>query len=304
MALDSETRGIIESLITNNKVVLFMKGTPQQPQCGFSATTISTLNMLLPDYMTVNVLDNPRIRDGIKELSNWPTIPQLYVDGELIGGSDIVQDMLKNGELGNILGVEAPSSKTPEIQVSGPAIEVMKSAIQSQQGSTLHLQVSAGWNHTLNLERNKTGAVQADIGGIEIHLDPWSASRADGLRVELNETLTGKSFSFDNPNAPPPIKQISVQELKEKLDNNKDVVLIDVRSPEERAIASIDRALPWNDETMALVESLPKDTELIFHCQTGPRSQALAEMLRGRGYTNLSNVTDGMKAWLEEIEPS
>jgi monothiol glutaredoxin len=166
MALDSETHDTIESLIKNSNVVLFMKGTPQQPQCGFSASTISTLNMLVPDYMTINVLDHPQIRDGIKEYSNWPTIPQLYIGGELIGGNDIVQDMLKSGELADVLGIEAPRTTTPEIRVGETAIDVMKSALQSQAGSHLHLQISAGWDHSLNLDRAKTSAVQVDVGGI------------------------------------------------------------------------------------------------------------------------------------------
>jgi Grx4 family monothiol glutaredoxin len=106
MALDNETRGIIDRLLSTNKVVLFMKGTPQQPQCGFSAKTVSALDMLIPDFMSVNVLDYPPIREGIKEYANWPTIPQLYIDGELIGGSDIVTDMLQSGELADALGVE------------------------------------------------------------------------------------------------------------------------------------------------------------------------------------------------------
>jgi Grx4 family monothiol glutaredoxin len=98
MSLDSETRGIIDDLLSANKVVLFMKGTPQQPQCGFSAKTTAALDLLIPDFMSVNVLEHPTIREGIKEYSNWPTIPQLYIDGELIGGSDIILDMLNNGD--------------------------------------------------------------------------------------------------------------------------------------------------------------------------------------------------------------
>ena len=302
MALDSETRGIIESLIASHKVVLFMKGTPQQPQCGFSATTISTLNMLVPDYKTVNVLEHPAIRDGIKAFSNWPTIPQLYVNGELIGGNDIVQDMLKSGELGDVLGVEAPTVEPPEIHIGTPALETMQQALQSNHGATLHLQISAGWNHVFSLEQSKAGAVQVDVDGLQMNMDPWSATRANGLKIELNETLTGTSFSFDNPNAPPPVKQMTVQELKHKLDSGEDVLLIDVRGPDERATATIEGAVPWSEEINARVDALPKNAEIIFHCATGPRSQSLAEMFRSRGYTNLYNVTGGMNAWLEELE--
>jgi monothiol glutaredoxin len=302
MALDSETRGMIESIVNSHKVVLFMKGTPAQPQCGFSASTISTLNMLVPDYRTINVLEHPDIRDGIKDYGNWPTIPQLYVGGELIGGNDIVQDMLKSGELGDVLGVETPAATTPEIHIGTTAAETMKNAVASNEGATLHLKISAGWNHAFSLEQSPPGAIQVDVDGLQISLDPWSATRANGLKVELNDTLTGTSFSFDNPNAPPPVNQMTVQDLKKKLDDDQDVLLIDVRGPEERAVSSIDRAVPWNEETMALVETLPMDTEVIFHCNSGGRSQSLAEILRGRGFTNLYNVTGGMQAWSAEYE--
>jgi monothiol glutaredoxin len=301
MALDSETRGMIESIVNSHKVVLFMKGTPQQPQCGFSASTISTLNMLVPDYRTINVLEHPEIREGIKDYSNWPTIPQLYVSGELIGGNDIIQDMLNSGELGDVLGVEAPAVETPEIHIGASATETMKNALESNQGATLHLKISAGWDHAFSLEQTPPGSIQVEVGGLPIGLDPWSATRANGLKVELNETLTGTSFSFENPNAPPPVNQMTVQALKKKLDSEKDVLLIDVRGAEEREVSVIEGSVPWDEETMVRVESLPTDAEIIFHCAGGGRSQSLAEMFRSRGYTNLHNVKGGINAWNEEI---
>ena len=93
MTLDEATRQKITQNIENNSVVLFMKGTPAQPQCGFSATVVQILSELAADYSTVNVLEDPAIREGIKTYSNWPTIPQLFIDGEFIGGCDIVKDM-------------------------------------------------------------------------------------------------------------------------------------------------------------------------------------------------------------------
>ena len=119
----------------------------------------------------------------------------------------------------------------------------------------------------------------------------------------LEEELTGTRFAFDNPNAPPPINQLPVQALKEKLDNGEDILLIDVRSQDERAKASIAGSLLWDEETMQLVESLPKEREIIMHCHMGGRSLALADALRRRGHTNLHNLTGGIKAWSEEIDP-
>lgn len=304
MALDSETREIIDGLLAENKVVLFMKGTPAQPQCGFSATTVSTLNMMLPDYMTVDVLEHPSIRDGIKEYGNWPTVPQLYVDGELIGGCDIIQDMMKSGDLGEALGVQTPEITTPTITINEAGIEAMRNATESNSSASLHLQIGADWTHKISLEPTRSGAVQVQIGDIELHMDPWTASRADGLNMTLEEELTGTRFAFDNPNAPPPVNQMTVQALKERLDEGADVILIDVRADDERAKASIASSRPWNEEAMQLVESLPKDREIIMHCHMGGRSQALADVLRRRGHTNLHNLRGGIKAWSEEIDPS
>ena len=99
MTLDDPTRKRIDEIIGSDRVVLFMKGTREQPQCGFSATVVQILDTLVPEYTTVNVLADPRIREGIKEYSSWPTIPQLYVAGEFLGGCDIVREMYSSGEL-------------------------------------------------------------------------------------------------------------------------------------------------------------------------------------------------------------
>ncbi len=99
MSLSEDTRSRIASIIGSDDVVLFMKGERQFPQCGFSAQVVQILNHLIPEYTTVDVLADPEIRQGIKEFSSWPTIPQLYVKGEFVGGCDIVTEMFQAGEL-------------------------------------------------------------------------------------------------------------------------------------------------------------------------------------------------------------
>jgi len=95
---------VIKEQVTKNKVVLYMKGSPDFPQCGFSANAVGILRKCgVNDMFTVNVLENPEIRQGIKEYANWPTIPQLYVNGEFVGGSDILTEMAQNGELQKLL---------------------------------------------------------------------------------------------------------------------------------------------------------------------------------------------------------
>lgn len=100
----------IKEQVTQNPVVLYMKGSPRAPMCGFSATAVQILQARnLPLFFSVNVLEEPAIRDGIKQFSNWPTIPQLYVRGEFVGGSDIMREMYQSGELKTLLeGIAAP----------------------------------------------------------------------------------------------------------------------------------------------------------------------------------------------------
>ena len=95
----TDVRDRIEEVVKNNDVVLFMKGTPQFPQCGFSSRAIAILDHLGVKYESVDVLQDPEIRAGIKDYSDWPTVPQLYVNGEFVGGSDIMMEMFQAGEL-------------------------------------------------------------------------------------------------------------------------------------------------------------------------------------------------------------
>jgi monothiol glutaredoxin len=119
---NTEIRDFIANAIEENRVMLFMKGTPNQPACGFSARTSGALNALGVKYAALDILPDPRIREELSGLSGWPTIPQLFVDGELIGGCDIVMEMFESGELAETLGVQQPEAEPVEesVQQQGP----------------------------------------------------------------------------------------------------------------------------------------------------------------------------------------
>src|SRR5271168_4519092 len=117
---DNPIREAISSAIAGNDVILFMKGTPEAPACGFSARTAGALQALDVPFAAVDVLPDPRIRQELSAISNWPTIPQLFVRGELIGGCDIVMEMFESGELAQTLGV-AQGEALPEVEVSSAA---------------------------------------------------------------------------------------------------------------------------------------------------------------------------------------
>jgi monothiol glutaredoxin len=111
---NDEIRAFLENAIQENRVMLFMKGTPHEPACGFSARASGCLNALGVQYSALDILPDPRIREELSGLSGWPTIPQLFVDGELVGGADIVMEMYESGELAELLGVQPPADAPDE----------------------------------------------------------------------------------------------------------------------------------------------------------------------------------------------
>ncbi len=117
--IENPLREAIAGAIKDHDVLLFMKGSPEQPQCGFSARTVAALEALGAPFAAIDVLPDPRIRQELSAISNWPTIPQLFVSGELVGGADIVAEMFESGELAHTLGLDAPADGPAEPPAGG-----------------------------------------------------------------------------------------------------------------------------------------------------------------------------------------
>lgn len=303
MTLKDETREKIENILKENHVVLFMKGTPKSPMCGFSSKTVGMLDSVIENYASVNVLDDEEIREGIKIYGDWPTIPQLYIEGELIGGCDIVTSMFNNTELHQMLGVEVPDRTPPEVSITDAAAEKIREAMAGHEGIGLHFAIDAGFQSQFNLAPAEGHEIKVESNGITMLFDLASAQRARGAVIDWVESMQGAGLTIHLPDAPEPVKQMSVAELKNALDNNS-VVLIDVRGTEERALASLDAARSMDGDTMKEIEALEKDTALAFICHTGNRSQVAAEYFRKQGFTNVANVAGGIDAWSKQIDPS
>jgi len=122
----------IKKAIAENEVILFMKGTPDQPMCGYSARTAAALQALGAPFAAVDILPDPRIRQELSALSNWPTIPQLFVKGELIGGADIVAEMYESGELAEVLGIEQPDGGAPAEAPAAPSQDGARLSIDNR----------------------------------------------------------------------------------------------------------------------------------------------------------------------------
>jgi monothiol glutaredoxin len=303
MSLSDSVKSKIDNYVHGNKVVLFMKGTPQQPECGFSAKTIAALDSLLPDYASVNVLDDPEVREGIKVYGNWPTIPQLYIDGELVGGCDIVLNMLNSGELHECLNLEAPDRTPPEITITSTAADQIKESMRGHEGIALHFQVDANWDSQFNLAPAEGNEISAESNGIRILMDLATAQRARGAVIDWVSSIQGEGLAIDLPQAPPPVKQMTVQELAKKLEEGN-FTLVDIRGDEERARAFIEGAEVLTREVMEKLEQMQQDSEIAFICQHGNASQGAAEYFRKKGFTKISNVAGGVQAWAQEINTS
>jgi monothiol glutaredoxin len=303
MALNQVTRESIDALLNAHSILLFMKGTRSQPQCGFSAATVNILDTLVSEYETVDVLADATLREGIKTYSQWPTVPQLYVNGELIGGCDIVTELFETGELFDLLGLKPHAHMVPKITFSDKAATAVRHAlVQQPDEMSLHVWIDARWQTHLELAPPNAHVIRADANGLAVLMDPSTAQRANGLIVDVVETLQGSGFTFDNPSAPPAVKQMDVLTLNASIETGESVYPFDVRGPDERAKARIKAAVPFDAAAERLIETLPKDTPLVFCCHSGGRSQVIAERYRLRGFVNVYNLAGGIDAWSLHVD--
>jgi len=302
MSLDPALRSRIDALLSANRVVLFMKGQPSMPQCGFSAKAVGALQDLGVEFAHVNVLADQEIREGIKQYGDWPTIPQLYIDGELVGGSDIILQMAGSGELSSVLGLEAPDRTPPRITVTPAAVEMLRGALADAPGAALQLGIDARFQPNFQLAPFDDNAIAAESNGLRVQFDLASARRADGITIDWVDDIRGKGLAINNPNAPQAVQTLSVRDADD-LVRAGNVLLVDVRPPEERAIAAVGVPFKVFDGTgRAELEALPKDTALAFLCHHGGRSAQAAEQFQALGFSKVYNVVGGIDAWSDDVD--
>ena len=303
MALTQDVRTRIEQTLAQHKIVLFMKGSRSMPRCGFSAAVVQILDGHGVNYHDVDVLSDPALRDGIKEFGNWPTIPQLYYQGSLIGGSDIIRQLDDNGELLSSLGQEATVVEPPSIKLdAGAAAAIKEAGKEAEPGQLLRMELKSGGRAIdMYFDAARESDLRVEQHGVTILFDRASARLANGISIEYVSGENG-GFKIDNPNLPAKVKPLTARELKAKLDDKTPLKLYDVRGDQERAIAKIPGAVPFDDKARAEIQSLPKDAFIVFHCHHGMRSQAAAEQLTSQGYRNVHNLRGGIDAWSAEVD--
>jgi monothiol glutaredoxin len=247
------------------------------------------------------VLSSAELRDGIKDYSQWPTIPQLYIDGKFVGGCDIVKDLKASGELEQLLGAEAPAvAAPPRVTASAQAIAAFKSAMTEGDPDVLHLQVSATFEHDLFFGPIERGDVEVDLGGLKLYVGRASIARAQGVNIGY---LDGPNagFKLDNPNQPAQVTELSVQDAKAMLDSGA-LQLFDVRPESEGDIARIAAGKTLNEENAELLRSLDKATPIAFYCHHGMRSRGVAQSVVQEGFRKVYNLKGGIDAWSLAID--
>ncbi len=299
MSLDPALREKIESQVASHRVVLYMKGTPKMPQCGFSAKTAGILDQLLAgDYASYNVLEDESIREGIKVYGDWPTIPQLYVDGELVGGNDIIGEMFNSGELHELFGLDKPDRTPPEITITDKAAGKIREFLDAYPGNHLHFAIDGGWDAQFQVGPKQGTEIETESNGITVLMDIGSAQRAKGATIDWVETVQGEGLKLDLPGAPAPVGQMTPAELQERMNSGERIRVIDVRGEADRREKPLDFAEPLDADLMAELNDGDPNQPLVFVCNVGQSSMQYAEHYRKQGYSQVYNLEGGANAIL------
>ncbi|NDY96506.1 Grx4 family monothiol glutaredoxin [Wenzhouxiangella limi] len=297
--LDPALKERIDQQIASHDVVLYMKGTPKMPQCGFSAKTAGMLDSLLGgNFAAFNVLEDEAIREGIKVYGNWPTIPQLYVKGELLGGCDIITEMFNAGELHEMLGLEKPDRTPPEMEISEKAAAKIREFLAGYPGQFLHFSIASDWDANFNIGPREGHEIATEAAGITILMDLASAQRAKGAKIDWVETVQGEGLKLDLPGAPPPVRQMSPAELQQKMNAGERVLVVDTRSEADRKAHPLEFARALDAGLMAELKEADPNLPLVFLCNVGVSSQAVAEHYRKQGFAEVYNLEGGVQAML------
>lgn len=294
---DPKRAAELDALVHAAPVVVFLKGTPRAPRCGFSARVVELLDGVLDGFVAHDVLADDGLRDDLKAHADWPTYPQVWVDGQLIGGADILEQLHRDGGLAEALGVTA--STAPVIHASPSALARLKAA--AGDSGRLRLSIDGAFRYRFALaDAPHPGDVSVALNGLTLVFDATSARRANGLRLDTGPD--GARLTLDNPNEPPRPRQLSVHDYAVWRDEGRPHVLIDVRTDAEIARASLTGARTV--QRLSDLDDVAQDTPIVVMCHHGVRSQAASEQLVEAGWTRVFNLAGGIDAWSDDVDPN
>jgi len=291
--MTEELRAKLQSMVDSHDVVLFMKGTRQQPQCGFSNRVVSILEELEIDYQTYNVFSDPDIRSGMKDFSMWPTFPQLYIKQEFVGGCDLVTEMMQSGELPGMLGVTLEDVEPPTVHCSPNILNLFKESLATHGGG-IHIDVSKNFQYDIFIGPKSNGQVESIVDGVPFYFSRGSAKRANGISLDFKDGDNG-GVLIDNPNEPK-FEDIAVSDVEAWVADNPTAKVYQIGVTAEQVLPF---ATLLDANAHQEIGQLPKDHPIAFMCVMGVRSQHAAKDLAFQGYSNVFNIVGGLTAWNE-----
>ena len=291
--MTEELRAKLQAMVDSHDVVLFMKGTRQQPQCGFSNRVVSILEELEIDYQTYNVFSDPDIRSGMKDFSMWPTFPQLYIKQEFVGGCDLVTEMMQSGELPGMLGVTLEDVEPPTVHCSPNILNLFKESLATHGGG-IHIDVSKNFQYDIFIGPKSNGQVESLVDGVPFYFSRGSAKRANGISLDFKDGDNG-GVLIDNPNEPK-FEDIAVSDVEAWVADNPTAKVYQIGVTAEQVLPF---ATLLDASAHQEIGQLPKDHPIAFMCVMGVRSQHAAKDLVFQGYNNVFNIVGGLTAWNE-----
>lgn len=306
MISSSEIHQRIEALTRSHRLVLFMDGTSEAPESAASLSACRVLDGIGLDYTQVDLEFDRRLREGIAAHGGLPAIPQLFIDGEPVGGVDVIERMAHSGELHAALGLAAPDRTPPTVRLTPAAAEFLRGVI-ANSGSDMvaEISVDAQFASCLCIEPRRKDAIATEVEGVPLQFDLASARRADGLSIDWEDIDRGPSWSFVYPNAPvpKPVRAISPADADARVRAGT-LTIVDLRPAQERALAPLPVPFLHMDDGTHEIRNLPPDAPLACLCHRGDRSYYAAEHFLQLGHRDVYHVEGGIDAWADSVDAS
>lgn len=292
----------IEFIFNVNCVVLFMKGQLLMLQCGFLVKVVGVLQDLGVEFVYVNVLVDQEICEGIKVYGDWLIILQLYIDGELVGGSDIVLQMVVSGELSSVLGLVVLDCILLSIIVILVVVEMFKGVLVDVLGVVLQLFIDVGFQLNFQFVLYDEGVIVVEFNGLCVQFDLVSVCCVNGIIIDWVDDIRGKGLVIDNLNVFKLVQEISVCDVDDLVCVGN-IILVDVCLVDECEIVVVGVLFKIFDGNGCVVlEVLLKDIVLVFMCYYGGCSVQVVEQFCVLGFIKVFNVIGGINVWLEDVD--
>lgn len=304
--LSPSIRQRIDALRASHRLVLLMSGTPATSHCGVSLRLCALLDDIGLDYAPVDVASDLQPGRGGKREGEWLAIAQLYLDGEFIASGDLIEQRANAGELHAALGLPAPDRRPPEVTLSPAAAQFLRAVIaNSEDGTVAEIEVDAQWASCLLLVPRRKGMIHTQVHGVPLQFGLMSARRSDGLAIDWHDVERGPSWTMRFPWSPviEPVRPISPAQADAGARDGR-LIIVDIRPPQERALARLDLPFLSLDESSHEIRNLAPAVPLAVLCHHGDRSIHAAAHLHQLGHRNLYYIEGGIEAWANLVDTS